>query len=597
MITKPINFISIIHKMKKFTLGILTFIWLWVWTIFAQSLPDDVEISIKDPLIVWEATNLKITMMKNGSKMTTYNGTIIMDITDENWIRIKDSERVLPSQWLYEFSKSDLWEKEFQKWLEIKKEWTFYIEISDFNESEDQILWKQIIHVISNRPNGDIKNIDVFSPNSNENILNNKIDILASASEIPNSKATIYIDWKAISSANVWSDWIINHSIWNINNWQHILMIEISDLDWNIIWKSENITFNISSSWTEWIKSVVVEPENWLMIWDMTTITVYTDETVESVKLNLSDRSENEGIIMNKNWIWQFSQNVFLVGSWEIFFFFFTSAFNNTSNNSYRNYKSITVSDSPSVNNIKINTNAQEKTANISRDAPNTSISSYLIDWRIEWSNSLSWKEWSENNYFMFKDVPYDTIVNLTITPYRDKQKQHGAASKTIQFVISKDQQNTCWNWICDILSWESYELCPQDCDGTWWVTIVLWPSCPPQTISTHTEKIWNSYYLVRDKAENVKKYIIYSSTSPDGKDRVKVYETTDTSYEYPFDHTSKEDVFMYFWVIWVCEDWEEIELTWATKVQVWPAENFFLLLCLTFLIYFWIKLFRHTEE
>ena len=70
--------------MKKFALWILASIWLWIWTIFAQSIPDSVEISVKDPLIVWEATNLKITMMKNGSKMTTYNWTIRISVTDEN---------------------------------------------------------------------------------------------------------------------------------------------------------------------------------------------------------------------------------------------------------------------------------------------------------------------------------------------------------------------------------------------------------------------------------------------------------------------------------------------------------------------------------
>jgi hypothetical protein len=43
---------------------------------------------------------------------------------------------------------------------------------------------------------------------------------------------------------------------------------------------------------------------------------------------------------------------------------------------------------------------------------------------------------------------------------------------------------------------------------------------------------------------------VIYSSPTPDGKNKTKVYETTDTSYEYPFDRTSKEDVFMYFWII-----------------------------------------------
>jgi hypothetical protein len=33
----------------------------------------------------------------------------------------------------------------------------------------------------------------------------------------------------------------------------------------------------------------------------MTNITVYTDELVESVKLKMSDRPENDSIVMNKN--------------------------------------------------------------------------------------------------------------------------------------------------------------------------------------------------------------------------------------------------------------------------------------------------------
>ena len=27
-------------------------------------------------------------------------------------------------------------------------------------------------------------------------------------------------------------------------------------------------------------------------------------------------------------------------------------------------------------------------------------------------------------------------------------------------------------------------------------------------------------------------------------------YETSDTSYEYPFDHTAEQDQFLYFWVV-----------------------------------------------
>ncbi len=122
-------------------------------------------------------------------------------------------------------------------------------------------------------------------------------------------------------------------------------------------------------------------------------------------------------------------------------------------------------------------------------------------------------------------------------------------------------------------------------------------PKCTVQNITTRTEKIWDNHYLIRDKVENVSKYIVYSSESPLGIDRTKVYETTDTSYEYPFDYTSEEEQFMYFRIVWICDDGEELELSWATKVQVWPVQDFFLLICMTLLIYFGIRLFRQTEE
>lgn len=600
--------------MKKLALGILTTLWLGLWILFAQTIsPDTAEISIKDPIIQWEATNLKVTIQKNGATMTSYNGTIRIVVTDENWNKLKDNEYTVPSRWMYSFLTSDLWEKEFQKWLEIKKEGTFYIEIQDLNENEDKILWKKLVHVTKNTSLDGLKHIEITYPIPNWNLIGQKVEIIGSCPDIPNSEATIYIDEKPIWTAKVNSDWSIVYAIQNITEGQHSLLIEIPDLAGNIMWSSDKIFFTNSSAWTKWIKDIFVNPEKWLMVWDITNITVYTDDMIESVKMKLSDRPENDSMVMNKVWLWEFNQNVFLIGSWDINLSFEVSSSNNTVNESYENYKTITVSDVPNVLNINIDTNIDEKSANISWDTSNKSIvSSYLIDRRIEWS-TLSWKDRSETTSFKFNDVPYDTIVKLNITPYRSNQTKHWAASKTIQFVISKNQESeACWNWICEnwednsicpqdcdiscgnlvCEAWERYETCPQDCAWTWKTF-----TCLPQAISTHTEKIGNSYYLVRDKAENITKYIIYSSASPDWKDKVKVYETTDTSYEYPFDHTAKEDIFMYFRVIWVCENWEELELTWSTKVQVWPAENFFLLMCLTFLIYFWIKLFRETED
>ncbi len=583
--------------MKKLVLWVLIFVWLGIWTIFAQNMPDAAKIEVKDPISLWEATNLKITMMNNWSRMTTYDGTIFINVVEENWKRLKDSECTVPSQWMYNFLWSDLWTKEFQRWLEIKKEWTFYIEVSDLNDSEDKILWRQLVHVVREDSVENLKHIEIISPNSNWNIIGERVEIFASCPEIPNSEAIVYIDDKAVWTTRVSSDWSIVYTVWNIVEWQHSLSIEIHDsVGGNTIWNSDKIFFVNSSAKTDWIKNVLVDPERWLMVWDMTNITVYTDDMVESVKMRLSDRSENDSMVMNRVWLWEFNQNVWLIGSWEISLSFNLSSLNNTVNESYDNYKIITVSDLPTILNVDIDTDAEEKSASLMWDVSNKSIvSSYLVDWRIEWT-ALSWKDRSETTSFRFNDVPYDTVISLNITPYWANQSKHWAASKTIQFVVSKKQElDSCWNWICE--NWESHELCPQDCDGEWWTTVIPWPSCPPQHISARTTKIWDSYYLIWDKIENVKKYVVYSSTTPDWKDKTKVYETTDTSYEYPFDHTSEEDVYMYFWIVWVCEDGEELELTWATKVQVWPAENFFLLMCLTFLIYFWIKLFRQTEE
>jgi hypothetical protein len=61
---------------------------------------------------------------------------------------------------------------------------------------------------------------------------------------------------------------------------------------------------------------------------------------------------------------------------------FDVSSSNNTVNKTYDNYKTITVSDVPFISNVKVDTNVEEKTAEISWDT--SEASSYLIDWWVE---------------------------------------------------------------------------------------------------------------------------------------------------------------------------------------------------------------------
>ena len=413
---------------------------------------------------------------------------------------------------------------------------------------------------------------------------------------MPNSSALIYIDNNPAVTVKVDSSWIIYHSIPNIEAWNHTMKIEIVDaIAWTVLWISDIINFSAVENNTVSIKDVTVSPDKLLMVWDKTNITVYTDEMVESVKMKLSDRSDNDSIILTKDWVWEFSYKVYLVATWEVNITLETSTANNTKVQTHENVKQFFVNETPEVVNITTIKDEEKQTATISWEILNWEpVSSYSIKYRAWTWTEISGEEQTEQQSFTFTDVPYDTEINMNITPIRKNSlnlQTHGTASKTIQFIITKPNEDPlCWNGKID--EWEDCNNCAIDM----WDQCPNAPKCIVQNIATRTTKIWDNYYLIRDKIDNVKKYIVYSSSSADGYNKIKVYETSDTSYEYPFDYTAKEEQFLYFWIVGICEDGEELELTGATKVQVWPAENFFLLMCLTFLIYFWIKLFRETE-
>ncbi len=611
--------------MKKFILGILISLTLGVWSIFAQNtlFPDEAKVEVKDTIYENESANLEITMMRNWSKMNDYVWVISIRISDENWNSLKTNEYTLPNNGTYKFEESDLWHKEFQKWLEIKKEWVFYIEISDIHDPDEKTLCKQKINVVRNDGPNNNYYINIITPEPGLQYTKWKINIIANVPELPNSSAQIYIDEWTPTKADTDYQWQIISTISNIPTWRHTLHIEILSMDWSIIWESDKITFMMVDDENSWIKDVKVYPEEWLVVGDQTTITVYADEMIEAIKLKLSDRTNNN-MIMGPEGAWEFRYTVFLEKGGRISIDLETSASNNSVHNTYEDIKEFYVSEQPEIGEIRTDVRTEDQTATVSWEVLNWGpVSSYKLNYRAwDWSE-IYWEEETKEQFKKFSDVPYDTTINVSITPIRKNalgMPTHWSAPKTVQFIIQKN--DTCWNWMidpgedcsscamdlgdrCAILSgntcwnWvidpgEDCSTCARDLGDKCPITKA--PRCTVQNIATRTTKIWDNYYLVRDKVENVTKYIVYSSTTPEWNDKVKVYETSDTNYEYPFDYNAQEDQFLYFWIVWICDDGEELELTWATKVQVWPAENLLLLICMTFLIYFGIKLFRATE-
>ena len=587
--------------MKKVLFGILAFIWLGFSVIFADDIvPNDVDIEVKSPLIQWEATNMKITMIKDWQPLSSYSGTIWIEIVDEDWNPLKENEYTLPWGWWYKFEPTDLGSKEFQRWLEIRKEWKFYIKVSDFIDEIE--YWETLVEVVRNIDTTPTYNFDIFTPRQDEIIITDNLEVLGNISERYNSNVSIYIDNELVSTILTESDGSVSYATTNIEVGPHILRLVASDYMWNILWSSEDIRFTYSPQEIERYKSINIEPESWLMVWDMVDVMVYTDELVESVKMNITNRQsgDSDSIFLSKVDNWTFFTNTFLNSAWDIDVSIEISASNNAVSKVYENVYTIVVYDTPEISNVIVETDDEKQTANISRTTSNDTATSFLINYRL-WDGDDA-KQFdptrTDKASFTFTDVPYDTNVYLNIIPYRDNAKKHWASSQTITFKIVKPVENKCGNGIVD--EWEDCDNCPSDL----WSICIPEPEveveppvkCTVQNISARTKKVWENYYLLWDRVDNISKYIVYSSVSPDWSDKVKVYETKDTSYEYPFDYTSEEDKFMYFWIVWICDDWQELQLTWATKVQVWPTENFFLLMCITFIIFFWIKLFRESE-
>lgn len=575
--------------MKKFLFGVFVLFCASIWYIYAQSviMPDSAEIDIDDTIIQWQATNMSITMMKAWSKMSAYTWEILMKITDEKGWFLNSNEYVLPNRWTYQFESENLWFVEFQRWLEIKKEGRYYVEISDYNDEDDKVLWRKLVNVIKWGGWFWEHHIDILSPGQNEILTSEKLEIIWQVSQLPNSTISIYIDNQLVSetSSDGWGN--IYQPIPNIEQWNHTLRLECYDaIEWKILWSSDNITFSYVLQNVEWFRWISVDPENNLQVWDFVKVTVNTDEIIETVKMDLSDRAENDSILMDKEWNWLFTTRFFLVSPGEISIDV-TLSYNNASESKfYGDVKRIYVWWAPEIGEVRTDIDEENQNAKVSwnvingsGEIVNESVSWYIVNYRIDGDSNFSWEKWTENNYFVFSNVPYDREISMNVTPYREGQKKHGAASKTVQFIITKPQ-------VSGENGWETIDM----------GIVPNVPKCTVQNISLRTTKIGDSYYLMWDKVENVSKYIVYSSQDESWRGKTKVYETSDTSYEYPFDHTAESEQFLYFWIVWICDDGEELQLSWATKVQVWPAENFFLLLCMTLLIYFWIKMFKETE-
>jgi hypothetical protein len=112
--------------------------------------------------------------------------------------------------------------------------------------------------------------------------------------------------------------------------------------------------------------------------------------------------------------------------------------------------------------------------------------------------------------------------------------------------------------------------------------------TCTVQWIKIADIQIWDKYYLSRSGVSNVDKYLIYKSDfeTADINQMQKVWETTDTKFEYPFNRASKTDKYAYYMVQASCKDGKAILMDSVKKIKTWPAETMALMVFIALFVY-----------
>ena len=77
----------------------------------------------------------------------------------------------------------------------------------------------------------------------------------------------------------------------------------------------------------------------------------------------------------------------------------------------------------------------------------------------------------------------------------------------------------------------------------------------------------------------------------------VKVGETTGTMFEYPFDKTSKKEIFAYYLVEATCKDGTSLKIDSAKRLQVGPVENILLFIVIALFGYCIYRLYKYSDN
>lgn len=550
---------------------------------FAVS-PDAFQIEVSpSSFAVNQAVDFTIKAIKNKQVMKNYTGMVFMSvdgIAKDSASKLKLTDATISNGGILEMGLADQWVKKYTKGLLITKPGNFTVSVADF--TQDTISWSTTVMVSSDFKT-EVRNIQILSPSAWSEENQSTINVMATADTLPNARVQILLNDALAKETTTDANGLINDTISGLKVGTNVLQIKALSVTNEQVGSSEKLVFTYQGQSDNLLKSFTATPNQNLKVWNKVRFELTTEDNVSSAKLIFPDNKEYP---LDKEKDGLFSKELMLTQTGSLDVASELSA-GPTLSKKYDKMLTLEVADNTQIWEVKI-------------QALTTLAGAIQLDWKVI--------GWSSPAYAIQYGLTKDDLAGTAITKETTATLSGFTYGKDYFFKIQPlNIQNIADGLPSDVLeftmpiaSWTGPNQTALSASGLEMTpdhpTAAL-PTCVVKNIKVSTQKIGNKYYLVRNKIENATKYLVYKSDFADNSDKSFLGETELTRFEYPFDKTSKEDVYAYYTVEALCADGNKAVLTEAQKVKVGPVEDMMLILTLTMLGYLIYRLYSYREE
>lgn len=550
---------------------------------FAVS-PDAFQIEVSpSSFAVNQAVDFTIKAIKNKQVMKNYTGMVFMSvdgIAKDSASKLKLTDATISNGGILEMGLADQWVKKYTKGLLITKPGNFTVSVADF--TQDTISWSTTV-MVSSDFKAEVRNIQILSPSAWSEENQSTINVMATADTLPNARVQILLNDALAKETTTDANGLINDTISGLKVGTNVLQIKALSVTNEQVGSSEKLVFTYQGQSDNLLKSFTATPNQNLKVWNKVRFELTTEDNVSSAKLIFPDNKEYP---LDKEKDGLFSKELMLTQTGSLDIASELSA-GPTLNKKYDKMLTLEVADNTQIWEVKI-------------QALTTLAGAIQLDWKVI--------GWSSPAYAIQYGLTKDDLAGTAITKETTATLSGFTYGKDYFFKIQPlNIQNIADGLPSDVLeftmpiaSWTGPNQTALSASGLEMApdhpTAAL-PTCVIKNIKVSTQKIGNKYYLVRNKIENATKYLVYKSDFADNSDKSFLGETELTRFEYPFDKTSKEDVYAYYTVEALCADGNKAVLTEAQKVKVGPVEDMMLILTLTMLGYLIYRLYSYREE